>query len=63
VDLTGILLKKDCCFDDGSWLPEFHPSIQRKDLEKIGFLPLYPVPNECTESNFDITWWIGTWYC
>lgn len=38
--------KKTAVLMGGSWLPEFLPSDQRKDLEKsLGFLPLYPVPN------------------
>lgn len=31
----------------GSWLPEFFPAAERKDLEQtVGFMPMYPVPSK-----------------
>ena len=42
----------------GSWLPEFFPPDQRKDLGKrVGFLPLYPVPNQGNQTTTLLGGW------
>ena len=50
--------KRTAILMGGSWLPEFFPPDQRKDLGKIvGFLPLYPVPNHGNQTTTLLGGW------
>jgi multiple sugar transport system substrate-binding protein len=50
--------KRTAILMGGSWLPEFFSPDQRKDLGKIvGFLPLYPVPNQGNQTTTLLGGW------
>ena len=57
-DESSFVNRTYAVFPEGSWLPEEFPPDQRSSLtQKVGFIPMYPVPKEGVQTTTVIGGW------
>jgi multiple sugar transport system substrate-binding protein len=58
IDTISFINRTYAVFPEGSWLPgEFPPSLRSNVTQKVGFIPIYPVPKEGVQTTTVMGGW------